>query len=186
MNLKSLPPLNHIICKSKDCTDDINNLKKFICPSLGITFFKMRFPPVYSYYITNFRFWVWSVGRSPWGLPADDLKVPVVICPVLTVYFLTDMLLCVPSSVLFQKSCYFVRFRRTCLPGCLRPILEAWGLPFVPLGVRSCLFVPVYITEYTITIIYRGAPRIRTPHCLNKLESEQFFRENFALKTEYI
>ena len=42
------------------------------------------------------------------GLSADDLKVkfPVVICPVLTVYFLTYMLLCVPSSVLFQKSCY--------------------------------------------------------------------------------
>ena len=55
MNLKSLPPLNHIICKSKDCTDNINNLKKFICPSLGITFFKMRFPPVYSHYITNFE-----------------------------------------------------------------------------------------------------------------------------------
>jgi len=70
-------------------------------------------------------------------IPADDLKVkfPVVICPILTVYFLTDMLLCVPSSVLFQKSCYFVslfqkscyfvRFRRTCLSGCLRPSLEA-------------------------------------------------------------
>uniref|UniRef100_A0A8C4N8F8 Muscarinic acetylcholine receptor n=1 Tax=Eptatretus burgeri TaxID=7764 RepID=A0A8C4N8F8_EPTBU len=62
----------------------------------------------------DFRIWVWSVGRSPWGLLADNLKgkFPVVICPVLTVYFLTYMLLCVPSSVLFQKSCYFVRFRR--------------------------------------------------------------------------
>ena len=46
---------------------------------------------------------------------------PVVICPVLTVYFLTCMLLCVPSSVLFQKSCYFVSFRRPCLTECLRP-----------------------------------------------------------------
>ena len=69
----------------------------------------------------GFRFWVWSVGRSLSGLSADDLKVkfPVVICPVLTVYFLTYMLLCLPSSVLFQKSCYFVSFRRPCLTGFL-------------------------------------------------------------------
>ena len=64
--------------------------------------------------LIDFRFRVWGVERSPWGLPADVLKVkfPVVICPFLTVYFLTYMLLCVPSSVLFQKSCYFVSFCR--------------------------------------------------------------------------
>ena len=38
------------------------------------------------------------------GVSADFLKVkfPVVICPVLTLHFLTSMLLCVPHSVLFQ------------------------------------------------------------------------------------
>ena len=57
-----------------------------------------------------------GLGRREvsFGAPADVLKVkfPVVICPVLTVYFLTYMLLCVPSSVLFQKSCYFVSLCR--------------------------------------------------------------------------
>ena len=89
----------------------------------------------------GFRFWVWSVGRSLSGLSADDLKVkfPVVICPVLTVYFLTNMLLCVPRSVLFQKSCYFVSFRRTCLTGCLRPTyLSPWcTIVFI------CIFSPL-------------------------------------------
>jgi len=43
----------------------------------------------------NKRLWVWSVDRSLSGFSADDLKVkfPVIICPVLTVYFLTYMLL---------------------------------------------------------------------------------------------
>ena len=59
------------------------------------------------------------------------------------------MLLCVPSSVLFQKSCYFVSFWRRCLTGCLRPRLEAWGLP-VPLGVRSfyLFFLPITFNFY--------------------------------------
>ena len=84
--------------------------------------------PIHQHFlILDFRFRVWGVESSLSELPVDVLKVkfPVVICPVLTVYFLTYMLLFVPSSVLFQKSCYFVRFRRTCLRGCLRPILEA-------------------------------------------------------------
>ena len=64
------------------------------------------------------------------GLSADFLKVefPVIICPVLTVYFLTDMFLCVPRSVLFQKSCYFVSFHRPCLTGFLEadPSFPFW------------------------------------------------------------
>ena len=55
MNLKSLPLLNHIPYKSKELYLLHHDFKKFICPSLSITFFKMRFPPVYSYYITNFE-----------------------------------------------------------------------------------------------------------------------------------
>ena len=75
------------------------------------------------------------------GLSAVDLKVkfPVVICPVLTVYFLTYMLLCVPSSVLFQKSCYFVRFCQPCLTGCLRPTLCSPRCTIV----FMCIFSPL-------------------------------------------
>ena len=64
------------------------------------------------------------------GLSADFLKVKflVIICPVLTVYFLTYMLLCLPSSVLFQKSCYFVSFRQPCLTEFLEahPSFPSW------------------------------------------------------------
>jgi len=79
--------------------------------------------------------------RSPSGLSAVDLKVkfPVVICPVLTVYFLTYMLLCVPSSVLFQKSCYVVSFCRPCLTEWLRPTHRSPRCTIVCI----CIFSPL-------------------------------------------
>ena len=75
----------------------------------------MRFITKIMRLLLDFRFWVWSVGRSPSGLSAFDLKVtfPVVICPVLTVYFLTYMLLCVPRSDLFQKIVLFCKISST-------------------------------------------------------------------------
>ena len=99
------------------------------------------------------------------GAPADDPKVkfPVVICPVFTVYFLTYMLLCVPSSVLFQKSCYFVRFRRTCLRGCLRPILEAWGL-----SVFDRFFFVCFLFFLPITFNFYPPHFPNVPHSPNK------------------
>ena len=56
MNLKSLPPSkSHNLEVQGTVPIYINNFKKFICPLLSITFLKMRFPPVYSYCITNFE-----------------------------------------------------------------------------------------------------------------------------------
>ena len=104
----------------------------------------------------DFRFWDCSNGRILSGVSADFLKVKflVVICDILTVYFLTYMFLCIPSSVLFQKSSYFVSFHQPCLNGFLEtdPSFPSWCMIVFICILSQLPSIPIFPTFPTSPI----------------------------------
>ena len=119
-------------------------------------------------------FWVWSVGRSPWEIYADDLKVkfPVVICPILTVYF--------------SLTCYCVFLVRFCFKN--RAILwdfvelvllGAWGLslrleayPLFPSVYDRVylFFLPIIFNFYLSHFLNVPHPSHPTNHSISYLK----------------
>ena len=126
----------------------------------------------------DFRFWVCRNGRSLFGVSADILKVkfPVVICPVLTVYFLTSILLCVPSFLFcFKNRAILWVFVDLVFPCSLRPTYPS------PPGVRSFLFVfsPYYL-QFLVSLLSQCPPSHPTKHSVS-CQTQKKKKKNLSL-----